>query len=514
MKNKPLVTAISLMGIGVIAGVFLVSSFSSNSISSLFAADKKLGAAKPPVMVDNQLQVLNNAFIAVSKAVAPEVVSITVTTESKGSQKQNRNIPEELLPFFNLPEEGEGRQPRQGEASGSGVFISDDGYIVTNNHVVESAKENGIRVITHDQHEYDATLIGRDPLTDLAVLKVNASGQASAFIANSDEVQVGEWVVAVGNPLGLRSTITAGIVSAIGRGNLGLGSSRYAVENFIQTDAAINPGNSGGGLFDLQGRLVGINTAIATRTGYYQGYGFAIPSNLMKAVISDIIEDGKVDRGYIGVQIKTVDETDAKAAGLHDVSGVLVNDVIAKSAAAAADMEVGDVILEVDGVKVRTSNELQSQVVLRRAGETVKLTIWRAGKTLTKNVTLRPRDDEESIASSARTGGDIDDDKAAPMKFDKMGFSVEPVNKTLKKELDIDGGVLVSEVQPYSYAARRGIRPGDVIVAADIDKKAVTSPKSLKSIFDDKDPGAGVLLHVKTKNGSRIVTLEIPRENG
>lgn len=512
MKNKPLVTAISLMGIGVVAGVFLVSSFSSNSISSLFAADKKLGAKQPPVVVDNQLQVLNNAFIAVSKAVTPQVVSITVTTESKSSKQPNRNIPEELLPFFDLPGDG-GGQPRQGEASGSGVFISDDGYIVTNNHVVESAKENGIRVITHDQHEYDATLIGRDPLTDLAVLKVNVSGQASAFIANSDEVQVGEWVVAVGNPLGLRSTITAGIVSAIGRGQLGLGSSRYAVENFIQTDAAINPGNSGGGLFDLQGRLIGINTAIATRTGYYQGYGFAIPSSLMKAVVSDIIEDGKVDRGYIGVQIKTVDETDAKAAGLHDVSGVLVNDIIANTAAAAAGVEVGDVILEVDGVKVRTSNDLQSQVVLRRAGETIKLTIWRAGKTLTKNVTLRPRDDDESIASSVRPGYS-EEDKAEPMKFDKLGFSVEPVNKTLKKELDIDGGVLVSDVQPYSYAARRGIRPGDVIVAADIDKKAVTSPKSLKSIFDAKNPGSGVLLHVKTKNGSRIVTLEIPRENG
>lgn len=510
MKNKPLVTAISLMGIGVVAGVFLVSSFSSNSISSLFAADKKLGATKPPVVVDNQLQVLNNAFVAVSKAVTPEVVSITVTTESKGSQK--RNIPEELLPFFDIPGDGDA-PPRQGEASGSGVFISDDGYIVTNNHVVESAKENGIRVITHDQHEYNATLIGRDPLTDLAVLKVNVSGQTAAFIANSDEVQVGEWVVAVGNPLGLRSTITAGIVSAIGRGQLGLGSSRYAVENFIQTDAAINPGNSGGGLFDLQGRLVGINTAIATRTGYYQGYGFAIPSNLMKAVVSDIIEDGKVDRGYIGVQIKTVDETDAKAAGLEDVAGVLVSDVIPKTAAADAGMEVGDVILEVDGIKVRTSNELQSQVVLRRAGETVKLTVWRAGKTLTKNVTLRPRDDDDSIASSA-SPGESDNNKSEPVKFDKLGFSVEPITKALKKELDIDGGVLVSDVQPYSYAARRGIRPGDVIIAADIDKKAIATPKALKSIFDAKGPGAGVLLHVKTKNGSRIVTLEIPRENG
>lgn len=514
MKNKPLLTAIALMGIGVITGVFLVASFSSNSISSIFAADKPLGAKQPPIVVDNQLQILNNAFVAVSKAVTPAVVSITVTTESKGSDSDRRRIPEEFFPFFNFPEDGESAPPRQGEASGSGVFITEDGYIVTNNHVVESAKEGGIRIITSDRREYNARLVGRDPLTDLALLKVDAQGQTAAFIANSDEVQIGEWVVAVGNPLGLRSTITAGIVSAIGRGQLGLSSSSYAVENFIQTDAAINPGNSGGGLFDIQGRLVGINTAIATRTGYYQGYGFAIPSNLMQAVIADIMEDGKVDRGYIGVQIKTVDETDAKAANLERVTGVLVNDVIKNTAAASAGIEVGDIILEVNGVPVRSSNELQSQIVLHRAGETVKLTLWRAGKKITKNVTLRPRDEDTPVASSARPGGDENDSSIEPMKFDKLGFSVEPVDGKMKKDLDIGGGVVVTSVQPYSYAARRGIRVGDVIVAADIDKKDVRTPKGLKSIFDAKQPGDGVLLHVKTNNGSRIVTLEIPRENG
>lgn len=514
MKNKPLLTAIALMGIGVVTGVFLVASFSSNSISSIFAADKQLGAKQAPIVADNQLQILNNAFVAVSKAVNPAVVSITVTTESKASELDKRRIPEELFPFFNFPDEGDGGSaPRQGEASGSGVFITEDGYIATNNHVVENAKEGGIRITTNDGHEYNARLVGRDPLTDLALLKVEARGQTAAFIANSDEVQVGEWVVAVGNPLGLRSTVTAGIVSAIGRGQLGLNSNSYAVENFIQTDAAINPGNSGGGLFDIQGRLVGINTAIATRTGYYQGYGFAIPSNLMKAVLSDIMEDGKVDRGYIGVQIKTVDETDAKAANLQRVTGVLVNDVIKNTAASAAGIEVGDVILEVNGTPVRSSNELQSQIVLHRAGETVKLTVWRAGKTITKNVTLRPRDEDQPVASSPRPGDD-DNGSVEPMKFDKLGFSVEPVDSKTKQDLNLSGGVLVTKVQPYSYAARRGIRVGDVIVAADIDKKDVKTPKALKSIFDAKQPGDGVLLHVKTANGSRIVTLEIPRENG
>lgn len=511
MKNKPFLTALSLIGAGVITGVVLVSSFSPQSVSSLFAADKQLGAKKAPIVMDNQLQMLNNAFVAVSKAVTPAVVSITVTTES--SRSNNRQIPEELQPFFNFRDDEESA-PREGEATGSGVFITEDGYIVTNNHVVENAKEGGIRIATLDRREYSARLIGRDPLTDLAVLKVEASGQTAAFIANSDDVQIGEWVVAVGNPLGLRSTITAGIVSAIGRGQLGLSGNSYAVENFIQTDAAINPGNSGGGLFDLQGRLVGINTAIATRTGYYQGYGFAIPANLMKAVVQDIIEDGKVDRGYIGVQIKTIDETDAKAAGLDQVTGVLVSDVIKGSAAAAAGIEEGDVILEVDGVPVRSSNELQSRVVLHRAGQNVALKIWRNGKSFTKNVTLRPRDEDGKVASSASPGDSKLEDRTEPVNFDKMGFTVQPVDSESKEELGISGGAVVTKVAPYSHAARRGIRVGDVIVAAGMDKRNVASPGALKSIFESKSPGDGILLHVKSKNGSRIVTLEIPRENG
>ncbi len=510
MKNKPFLTAIALMGAGVVTGVFLVSSFNPEGVSSLFAADRPLGAKKAPIVMDNQLQMLNNAFVAVSKAVTPAVVSITVTTENKRSE--GGQVPDELLPFFNFRDDD--TAPRQSEASGSGVFITEDGYIVTNNHVVENAKEGGIRIATLDRREYNARLIGRDPLTDLAVLKVDASGQTAAFIANSDDVQIGEWVVAVGNPLGLRSTITAGIVSAIGRGQLGLSGNSYAVENFIQTDAAINPGNSGGGLFDLQGRLVGINTAIATRTGYYQGYGFAIPANLMKAVIQDIIEDGKVDRGYIGVQIKTIDETDAKAAGLEQVTGVLVSDVIKGSAAAAAGIEEGDVILEVDGMPVHSSNELQSRVVLHRAGQSVALKLWRGGKTMNKNVTLRPRDEDASVASSARPGDSGDERRAEPMNFDKLGFSVQPLDNTNKEELGISAGVVVTKVLPYSHAARRGIRVGDVIVAAGVDKKNITSPNSLKSILESKSPGDGILLHVKSKNGSRIVTLEIPRENG
>jgi len=307
MTKKPIVSAVLLIGIGIIFGVALVSTFNTGGIGSAFAANKEIGAKQAPVTLSPQVQALNDAMVNASKSVNATVVNIKVVTESKIDKKQFRDF----FRFFGNPEDmqgGEEGETQKSEGAGSGVIISSDGYIITNNHVVDQAKEDGMTVILSDKKEYKAKLIGKDPLTDIAVIKIDATNLPVAHIGNSDEVAIGEMVIAVGNPLGLNSTVTSGIVSAIGRGQLGLNRDRYAVENLIQTDAAINPGNSGGGLFNLKGSLIGINNAIATRTGGYMGYGFAIPSNLMKAVALDLIEDGKVDRGYIGISLRPVDD--------------------------------------------------------------------------------------------------------------------------------------------------------------------------------------------------------------
>jgi len=215
--------------------------------------------------------------------------------------------------FFGFGDEdqGQGKEKRKAQGFGSGVIISSNGYIVTNNHVVENAVKDGIKVTLNDKTEHDAKLIGTDPATDLAVIKIDANGLTPAYLGNIDNVKIGDFVIAVGNPLGLTSTVTSGIISAIGRGPLGIKNNEYSIENYIQTDAAINPGNSGGGLFDLSGSLVGINTAIATQTGGFMGYGFAIPIDIVKRVAQDLIDNGKVNRPWLGVLISNVDEITA-----------------------------------------------------------------------------------------------------------------------------------------------------------------------------------------------------------
>jgi len=510
MTKKPIISAVLLIGIGIIFGVALVSTFDTGGMGSVFAADKEIGAKNAPVTLSPQVQALNDAMTSVSKSVNEQVVNIKVVTESKVDNKQFR----EFFKFFGTPEDfpgGEDGETQKSEGAGSGVIISSDGYIITNNHVVEQAKEDGITVILSDKKEYKAKLIGRDPLTDLAVIKVEANNLPVAHIANSDEVSIGEMVIAVGNPLGLNSTVTSGIVSAIGRGALGLNRDRYAVENFIQTDAAINPGNSGGGLFNLRGSLIGINSAIATRTGGYMGYGFAIPSNLMKAVALDIIEDGKVDRGYIGISLRPVDEVSAKSLKLDKVAGALVDDIIKDSPAEKAGIEQGDVILELDGKPVNSSNDLQSLVAQRRAGDKVNLKIWRDGKAISKSVTLKKRDDA-NVASNEDgvTGSTTKEDESTngTVSFKDLGFTIAPLTEQVKKELEIEDGVLITKVERFSHASERGLFPGIVIVKA--EKQTITKTGQVSKLIKDRQ-GEVLKLQVRSKDGSRLIFLEIPK---
>lgn len=514
MQKRPLLTAVGLIGVGIVFGVVLMSNWGTNAIESLFAAGlSDLGAKQAPATAPAAVKALNDQFVAVSAAATNSVVSINVKTEN--SRSNQMMIPRDFFRYFGPDGQEEDMTPPEGEANGSGVIVTADGYIVTNNHVVENAKDGGIRVTTNDQKEYKAKLIGRDPLTDLAVLKIEGSNFPAAHFAERKDIRVGEWVVAVGNPLGLKSTVTTGIVSATGRGIGIIGSeedgerNRFAVENFIQTDAAINPGNSGGGLFNLNGSLVGINTAIASRTGFNQGYGFAIPIDMVKSVALDLIEDGKIQRGYIGVEITSVDETTAKTVGLNKVAGVMVNRVVKDGAAQAAGLEESDVILEIDGTPVKTSNELQNQIVLRRAGDKVALKIWRDGKEITKTITLKSMGNSGEYADAeARAGSVTEQESEDPVSFKGLGFTVAPLSADARKELETQSGVLVTKVDMRGAVARRGLRQGSAILKA--DGQSVTTPGQLKRILDGKKAGDGVLLVVKTKDGKQAITVEVP----
>jgi serine protease Do len=510
MKRTIIVSAV-LVGIGVFMGVLLVSSLNTDILSSLYASENtKIGATQSPVQMDNGMKIINNALSAASEAVLPTVVYINVETEMKSGQGLPMDEFHDFFRFFGEPDGGDNeRSPRRSRGSGSGVIVSDNGYIVTNNHVVENATENGIKVLTMDKKEYLARLVGRDPFTDLALLKIEANDLPTAHIGDIEKIKVGEMVLAVGNPMGLDHTVTSGIISAIGRGRMGRAGGAN-IEHYIQTDAAINPGNSGGGLFDLNGSLVGINTAIATQTGTFMGYGFAIPVDLMKAVIDDLIEDGKIDRGYIGVYIDQIDETMAKGLGLDKVKGVLVQGLVEDGASKSAGIEKGDVILEIDGKPVNSPSELQSKIVFYKAGDKVEVKIWRDGKSINKTVTLKAR--EEDLAVNSDNNNNMKAEKAKPednepVKFESLGFTVSPIDSKTKKSYGIENGVIVSDVKRYSMAMDRGLVNSGVITEA--DRKSVKSPADLKKIIDSKKEGEVIILSVKYPERSQIVALEV-----
>jgi serine protease Do len=340
-----------------------MTAFSSNAIEQLFAADVELGAGAPPAMAPSAVKMLNDQFVNVASAVTPSVVSISVKTDRKGVSM--RGMPQDFFRFFGpdmgTPEGDEEMTLPESEAGGSGVIVTADGYVVTNNHVVENAKEGGITVTTTDQKQYKAKLVGRDPLTDLAVLRID--GRFSpAHLAQRTDIRIGEWVVAVGSPLGLKSTITTGIVSAMGRsiGIVGTNEmnsqrNRYSAENFIQTDAAINPGNSGGPLLNMEGEVIGINTAV-NREG--QGIGFAIPSNMARQLLPSLLESGRVSRSWLGVYIDAVEPRQAAALGLAPGEGALVADVVPGGPAALSGIRPGDVIVSFSGQPIQDAGDL------------------------------------------------------------------------------------------------------------------------------------------------------------
>ncbi|MCS6917925.1 MAG: Do family serine endopeptidase [Chitinophagales bacterium] len=371
------------------------------------------------------------------------------------------------MPFQMPPQQN---QPRQ--SSGSGVIITSDGYIVTNNHVVE--KGDRIEVVLFNKKQYEATLVGSDPSTDLAVIKIEAESLPYLLFGNSDSVDVGEWVLAVGNPFNLESTVTAGIVSAKGR-NLNLLRSRdnTAIEAFIQTDAAVNPGNSGGALVNLRGELIGINTAIATPTGTFAGYSFAVPSNLAHKVVNDIIKYGVVQRGFLGVQIATVTSELAKKEGLEDLAGVWIDSVNAGSGAEEAGLKRGDVILKINGVTVNTAPELQEQISRHRPGDRIEVTFRRGGKIRTVTAVLKNNEGNTEVVKKVETAS-----------IESLGAEFANLTSRERKDLGVEGGVKVVSLKDGKLSRNTKIREGFIITS--VDNKPVRNVEELKAILSQK----------------------------
>lgn len=507
LNKKTILASVFLITLGIVFGAILVSHF-TGGVELGYAENPQvtLGARSSLKQQSFDARSVSTAFIEVSKAVTPTVVSINVKSKSKSRSDNFHDFFRFFGPDFKFPEP----EPQMG--AGSGVIVHPEGYIITNNHVIDGAVENGIEVVLNDKRRFTAKVIGADPSTDLAVIKIDGRDLPTAAIGNSDDLQVGEWVIAVGNPLGLNSTVTAGIVSAIGRSGIGVIRDNYGIENFIQTDAAINPGNSGGPLVNLQAEVIGINTAIATTNARYQGYGFAIPVNLAKSVAEDLISYGKIRRGYIGVQIQSVDETMAKALGLDKTQGVLVQSLVDGGAAKDAGIKEGDVILSVDGKETNAANELQSYIARKHPGDVVSLKIFRDGKIIEKKVTLRARVEDTITRASDRQAEEKDKESetAAAVSFEKLGLTVRSLTTEQKKELGVDHGVIVTDVQPYSEAAMRNVGRNDVIL--EVDRRQISSTKEFKEIIEKRKPGDSILLRVKKSNGqTSFLAVQIPK---
>ena len=399
------------------------------------------------------------------------------------SNYQNRTMPDPFKDLFGNHFKQEFYFPNNGKkwnqqtpakvGSGSGVIISEDGYIITNNHVIDNSDD--IEITLHDNRTYKAVVVGNDPSTDLALLKIKQDGLPIVPFINSDNVKIGQWVMAVGNPMGLNSTVTAGIISAKGR-NINILKDKYAVENFIQTDAAINPGNSGGALVNMDGGLVGINTAIASSTGSFSGYGFAIPANIVQKVVTDLIEYGTVQRGVLGVMIRTVDSQLSEDKALDIIKGVYVDSLMDNSAAAAAGIKEGDVILKVNDIDIASSPELQGTIAQYRPGETIEILVNRKGKDKSYRVKLNSRD-----------GSSVELSKEAGKLLKVFGAKMEDVPEEMKEELDIKSGVLVDKIFPGKIRKQTQMRDGFIITH--VDNKKVTDMEDLLGKIEGKEGG-------------------------
>lgn len=503
LRDK-ILSAILLLLIGIMMGMILMM-FRQGTVSFDRAEVRvtELNRSMTPLWSQEELEKIDDRFIfrSVASSVTPTVVYIETVISNRNRESTVDEGSDSMWDRF---------LPPRARTVGSGVVISSDGYILTNHHVIRDALRDGISVTLDDKRTYDARVVGGDPSTDLAVLKIDASGIQAAVIGDSDQIQVGEWVLAIGNPFRLRSTVTAGIVGALSR-DVQIINDDYRIESFIQTDAAINRGNSGGALVNTSGELIGINTAIATQSGAYQGYGFAVPSNLALKVAKDIIEFGEVKRGLMGVSIQTIDSRIARRVGLDKIEGVLISDIGRDSAAEEAELRRDDVILAVNGKIVNESNFLQERVAMFRPGDDITLTIWRNGTQFDRVLTLKEMPVSEPIASrieSFNEEPELHEWDEIPeygresgieqKRFEDIGFTLRALSKP---ESPDKFNIYIHQVQRGSEAWSRGLRTGSELL--ELNGMETDDLRVVERVIDNSlRNGESLRLKIKTDDGN------------
>lgn len=508
MKRRDIfLTGILLLLIGVMIGLIL-SFLGQDDASNLAEVNvTEVKRSSEPFINQEELEEIDSRFLfqKIAREVTPTVVYIETTIPLRGRANREDFESEENLWDRLMP------MPRRARTVGSGVIISSDGYILTNNHVIQDAVNEEIQIVLSDKRSFQGRVVGNDPSTDLAVLKINAMELQSVVLGNSDYLEVGEWVLAIGNPFRLRSTVTAGIVSALGR-NVQIINDRLPIESFIQTDAAINMGNSGGALVNTSGELIGINTAIATQSGNYQGYGFAVPSNLALKIAGDLIEFGEVRRGMLGVSIRSVDNQIASELGMDRIRGVRVQNVNREE----SGIKSGDVILKINETEVNEANELQERVAMFRPGDRLNLTLLRDGDSLNIDVVLSELELPEQEVL------DFEEEEVSPERFFEqeeefngiefyrfdLGFTV----RAIAKPVDPDTFTLtVTSVQRGSEAWNRGLRQDYEILEIN-GEEVETLTEVRRQIRQSLEERGSVILTTSTPD-SNTAYIELKRDN-
>jgi serine protease Do len=490
--------AVVLGGAGLCLGTSLAINPASNNGNETQKAPLQLREDNTPLARDVKD---GTSFAPIVQKVAPSVVKIFVTMKASESPMSNPD-----MQFFRRFFGGEGLNPMNpGQMNaptehglGSGVIVSPDGYILTNNHVVGDASE--IQVVLNDGRQFTAKVIGTDPQSDVALIKINAENLPALTLTDSSKVEIGDVVLAIGDPFGVGETVTKGIVSAKDRVTSGDGD-----EDFIQTDAAINPGNSGGALVDTDGRLIGINSAILTRSGGNQGIGFAVPSNLCRWVMDSLVKNGQVERGLLGVTIQNLTPDLAKAFNLNQMTGALIGDVSSGSPADKAGLKSGDVITQFDGKPVQDASQLKLRVAETTPGSKVPVVVDRNGQDKTFDVTLGTMPGNK-VAEANGTNGSARKEALA-------GVDVTDLNQNVRSELNIPDnvhGAVISQVAPDSAAYEAGLRPGEVIT--ELNHQPVKDAQ--EAVADTEHPTSGqTLVKVWTKGGSHYLTVDESRQS-
>ena len=490
------------LSIGVVIGTLV-----STGVKA--AKDQAVAPGATPLVIPNPVQ-LSNAFSQLAKQLEPSVVNISSTyVQKSASMKGRKRVPQQQQPddqdddngmqdfferFFGNPFNGPPQSgPRKGFSLGSGVVVDRNGYILTNNHVVEKATRVQVK-FNGDPTEYEAKVIGTDPATDVAVLKVDHPKLVAAKIGNSDAVQVGDWAVAIGSPFGFQATVTAGIISAKSRDIPGDNTMYSGFSHFIQTDAAINPGNSGGPLLNMNGEIIGINTMIASRSGGYQGIGFALPINTAVKVYNQLIKTGKVTRGSIGIQFSQDEDRNYELVkGYGGTQGIFVTHVEPGGPAEKAGIKEGDIIVALDGKPVAHGQDLMDHVADASVGETMKIAVLRNGKKEDFNVIIGDREKVFANTFGKQRSESSEPGEGTQAKF---GLVIQDLNASLRQNLNYNGpaGVLITQVEGGSFADDIGLLQNDIIVQ--INRQPVTSAEELKRIQNTLKPGAAVVFKI------------------